>query len=333
MTTEAATDLSQGRSDSVQPSTDLNDPANWDFEDDSDESQNNVPEPKTGTDPKRETDESEPDATQEADDEQESTSQDDSDDTTEDATAPVEVNVPDDAMVTLANGEKVKFADLKESPMLKAHFTRTMQELGNQRRSVGEQATRITGIVDAFTDYLSQQIPDEPSYELAFTDANEYTRQKVIRDAALARVQGLIELGTKAKAESRQLEDAELQTARAEAAQKVADQLPFLRDPVKARQFDKDIAETAARIGYSQEDLSRMTDPRLFLLAHYATEGLRAEAAKQKVQQKVQAAPQVTPAKKAQQKGNPDFIRNKEAMRRLAKSGSIHDAMAIDFDD
>lgn len=112
----------------------------------------------------------------------------------------------------------------------------------------------------------------------------------------------------------------------------VKDRLPFLGDPVKAREFDRSVAEAAAFIGYSERDVAGMTDPRQFLLAHYAAKGIKAEQAEKKVTAKVQAAPAATPAKTAATKGNPQFLRNKEAMRRLEKSGSINDAMAIDFD-
>lgn len=311
----------------ASPSTDLNDPANLDFEDES-ETQTTGQEQGAEVDPDRETDEGrEP---QESDSESDETAENSETEETDQTVA--EVNIPDDALVTLSNGEKVKFSDLKKSPLLEADYTRGKQILSNERKSVAEQAKSLASLQEALVDFLAEQLPPEPSLQLAMEDAPRYTREKAFHDAAVARLQVVLQNAEKAKGVSQQMSDAEINAARAEAAQVVADRLPFLRDPVRAKEFDKSVAEAASFIGYSEQDVARMTDPRQFLLAHYAAKGIKAEQAEKKVQQKVQAAPPAAPAKTAQQKGNPQFLRNKEAMRRLSKSGSIHDAMQIDFE-
>lgn len=330
MTSDATNDLPQGGTDSAQPSTDLNDPSNLDFEDDS-EAPNDVQDTKAGTDPDRETDEASAEAdSQEAEDESEQ------DATTEDsdseAKAPAEVNLPDDALVTLPNGEKVKFKDLRESPMLKADHTRKTQALQQERSALSEQATRLQNVTESFVNYLASQLPPMPDASLAYTDPAAYNQQRAWHEAKMTEIQSVIQASEGAKAEVKQLSETEFMQARKDAADKVADRLPFLRDPIKAREFDRSVAEAAAFIGYSERDVAGMTDPRQFLLAHYAAKGIKAEQAEKKVTAKVQAAPAATPAKTAATKGNPQFLRNKEAMRRLEKSGSINDAMAIDFD-
>lgn len=327
MTIDAATNPDNG-SVSDQPSSDINDPANLNFADESDEEQTN--ETETGAEV-----EAEPDAGTEPQESDESESVEASDDTeteAEDESAPVEVNVPEDALVTLPNGEKVKFADLKKAPMFEKDYRQKTQQLGTERRALAEQAGRINSVLEGFANYLVQQLPAEPSLHLAATDPQEFVRQKALYDASINQVQQIIAQATAAKGESDQLSEAEFAAARKAAAEAVAEKLPFLSNPQKAQQFDKDIAEAASFFGYSQQEVSKMTDPRLFHLAYYAHKGMKAEQAEKKVKAKVQAAPQATPAKKAAAKSNPDFLKNKEAMRRLAKSGSIHDALSIDFD-
>jgi hypothetical protein len=44
---------------------------------------------------------------------------------------PADVQIPDDAVITLANGEKVKFGDLKKAPMFEKDYRHKTQELGN----------------------------------------------------------------------------------------------------------------------------------------------------------------------------------------------------------
>lgn len=332
MPNETATNSASVESAPVSPSTDLNDPANLDFEDESD-TQTSAPEQDAEVDP-----ESEPDAGDETASESDESDSDeveasDDDETEAEPKAAVKVNVPDDAIVTLPNGEEVSFADLKKSPMMQKDYSQKTQQLGNERRALAEQATRLNQTLDHVANFLAAQIPPAPEPQLAVTDPATYVQRKAMHESALLQLQSIFETATAAKAEVQQLSEADFAAARRDAAEKVAERLPFLRNPQKAQQFDKDTAEVASFIGFSPAEISKMTDPRHFLLAHYAHKGMKAEQAEKKVKAKVQEAPRVTPAAKAgAAKGNPQFLLNKEGMRALAKSGSIRDAMKIDFE-
>ena len=59
---------------------------------------------------------------------------------------------------------------------------------------------------------------------------------------------------------------------------------------------------------------------------------MKAEAARKTVAKKVENVPPVVPGKKAQQAGAATVRANKDAMSRLSRTGSINDAMSIDFD-
>lgn len=316
-------------SDSVQPSTDLNDPGNWDFDDETEENPSNAAASESGIDPEREPDES-AEAAQESEESGQDTKTESSDEG--DESAAVELEVPDNALVTLANGEKVRFSDLKKAPMFEKDYRHKTQELGNQRRAVTENATRLQALTEAFVDHLSSQIPEEPSPQLALSDPSEYVRRRAVYDAAMASIQGLVEQASGAKSVVKELTDAERANAIREANAELESRLPHIRDAAKRKEFNQQTWDTARHFGFSPEELGANLDYRLLWMGHYAQKGLRAEAAERKVAQKVKQAPQVTPARKAATKGNPDFLRNKEAMRRLQNSGSFSDAMQIDFD-
>lgn len=315
----------------AEPSTDLNNPSNWDYDDEQDEAPANDAKPQSGTDPESEPDEAAAEPADQESEESEPAEQDSDEEETE-ASSKAEVTIPDDAIVTLPNGEKVKFSDLKKSPMFEADYRKKTQELGNQRRAISEQATRLSSVTEAFVEYLAKQIPAEPDIRLAMTDPNAYVQQKAVFDANMAQIQGLIELGTTAKGEAAQLSQAEFQERIEHANRQLEELLPEIRSPEAREKFNQTTWETARHFGFSPEELNRTADHRILMLGHYAAIGLKAEQAKAKVQQKVQAAPTAT-APKAKPKGNPQFLRNKEAMRRLSKTGSINDAMSIDFDD
>jgi regulator of replication initiation timing len=110
---------------------------------------------------------------------------------------------------------------------------------------------------------------------------------------------------------------------------KLAEAFPQTAKPETRKKFFDDVSRVAGELGYSQKDLEGVTDHRLFKLAYYAKLGMDAEKAKAKATQKVANVPPM-----AQQKRQaPAQVRkNQDAMRRLAKTGSIHDAMAIDFE-
>ena len=330
MTTEAATDPASAGSDSVQPSTELNAPYDPDF--DGEPLAADAETSDEGIDPESEPDEGGDTPAQESEESDQPSGETDAETETEE-TSPVEMTVPDDALVTLADGQKVKFKDLKESPMLKADYTRSKQELGNQRRTVGEQATRIQNVTEALVNFLAEQIPAEPSHALALQDPAQYVQQKAFYDAQVARIQGLLEQSTQAKAVGDQLTVEQRETRLRESNDALLSALPHLRDPKKRQEFSQSAWNAARHIGFSAEELrSSDTDHRLMILGYYADKGLRAEQAQKKVAQKVQAAPSATPAKRAQQKGDPKAFQNINAMRRLAQTGSLKDALSIDFE-
>ena len=96
------------------------------------------------------------------------------------------------------------------------------------------------------------------------------------------------------------------------------------------QKFFEDVQSVAGELGYSTDELRGVTDHRLFALAHWAKVGMDAAKAREKAQAKVEKAPPATPRKPGQ--GAATANRNAEAMRKLGRTGSIKDALAIDWD-
>ena len=103
--------------------------------------------------------------------------------------------------------------------------------------------------------------------------------------------------------------------------------------PSFTEQLVDEAYSAAEAAGYSRQELQAYTDPRAFKMAWLAGIGQQALAAKAKAQAKVEKAPPVVAPQKAQQ-GQKAVVtrRSQQASARLNKSGSIHDAMGIDFD-
>lgn len=320
--TEAAANSAPAESDSVRPSLTLGEAAQIDFEE-PDEANEEV---ETATQPTSDTDETEEDG-QEADEdaaEGDEPAESDEDD--------AEANEAEDVVITLKGGEQVKLDELKLGYMRDRDYRHKTTEIANSRRDLESMTTRVANTANAIADFLIAQLPPEPSPALAMQNPTEYTRQKAMYDVALNRVQQVIDLGNEPKAVSGELTQTASEETLAVENARLLESFPNLAKPEAREKFFADAFATARELGWSDEELTGATDHRLFKLAHYARIGLAAEQAKSKALTKVQRAPPA--ALKAKQKPQvaQTVQQSRDAMKRLSKSGSIKDALLIDFD-
>lgn len=324
MPTEAAANLADAGSDSVQPSITLDDAANIDFEDPSEDNDEIDQEQQSET----ETDEAD---SQEAD---ETPSEDDGTTEAEDEGAEDEAANPepkDDVTVTV-NGESIALSELKAGYMKEKDYRNKTQELGNKRRDLDALSARVTNSVNAIADFLSKQIPEAPDPSLAMTNPGEFVQRKALHEAAMDQVNAILSSAGEVKDVANQLtKEQRTELLQSENA-KLAEAMPSTATPEGRQKFFERAASAAKQLGYSDEDIGQVTDHRTFILAHYAALGLQAEKAREKAKTKVANVPPVTPQKRPQGPNAAKVAKNRDAMKRLARTGSIADAMAIDFD-
>lgn len=314
----------------LQPSTSLDDPANLDFYDPEEDNaeaaaaQESAAETVEADDEDlgQETEETAEETDTEADDEVE-----EGEDQEPEAT-----EIKDDVEVTLQTGDKVALSELKSGYLRQADYSRKTQELGNKRRDLEALATRVTNSVNAIAELLTASVPPMPDQALALTDPQKHYRMKVLHDTAMAKVAEVINKANEPKEALNKL----TQEQRAELIQsenaKLVEAFPQTATTEGRKAFFETTASVARELGYSEEEIAQATDHRLFKLAHYARIGMQAEKAKAKAKQKVANVPPVAPAKRQPSANANQQRRNQEAMKRLNRTGSIHDAMAIDFD-
>lgn len=250
--------------------------------------------------------------------------------TPDEETEPEPQLAAEDAIVQLADGETVTVKDLVAGQMRQADYTRKTQELGNQRKALEAEAQKLQGITEAFVEHLTGMIPAEPDAQLAYTDPTKYTQQKAQHDAAVAQVQRLIELGSKPKDVSTNMTQEAHQRLLQEENAKLVERFPEVGTKDGRAKFFNEVAEVAQEFGFSTDELRQVADHRVFTLAHWAKKGLAAEQAKKAAKAKAQKAPPATPRKPGQPAKQANG--NREAMRKLSRSGSIRDALAVDFD-
>jgi hypothetical protein len=315
-------------SDRADLSTDIDNPANLDFYDpaDDEEKRDNETAEQSATDANGETDEGETAQEAESDDDVTST-----DDTTETAESETDQPAIKDDVVVDVQGEKLPLSELKSGYMRTADYTRKTQEVATQRRGLETLTARVTDSVNAIADLLIAQAPKMPDPSLAMTDPGRYVQEKAIHEAAMGQINAVIEKATAPKEVANKLTAEQRSEYLASENAKLAEAFPQTAKPETRKKFFDDAMSAAAELGYSAEEIQSATDHRMFKLAHYAKLGMAAEKARAKATQKVANVPPM-----AQQKRQAPIAgkqrANQEGMRRLAKTGSMADAMAIDFD-
>ena len=304
----------EGGTDNVTPS-DSDTPESWDYFD-PDEDTEEEPNADEGTD----------DEAAEADSEE---GTEEADDQTDDEAAEDTADEPP-RTVKMDDGEEVTIDDLKKGYLRQSDYTRKAQDVANERNTLKANLTRMERTQAAFVDYLTNMIPTPPEPSLAMSDPNRYTALKVQHDVALAKVQELIELGGNFKGQAQEISQEDQRKALAQEDAKLVQALPETATSEGREKFFNKISKVGQDFGFAPDELRWISDHRMFVVLDMARKGMEAEQAKSKVRAKAEKAPPATPRKPGQ--ANTKARRNADAMRRLSQSGSIKDALKVDFD-
>lgn len=289
-------------------------PEEFDYYDPDEEEQDNVAdEPTTETDDEEEG-ETETEAPEElaADDEDEP------------------VYAEDTAMIKLADGTNRSVADLKSDGLRQDDYSRKTQELSNERKTVQADVARMQRITESFVDHITALVPDAPEASLALSNPGAYTAQKAQHEAAMGQVQKLIEMGEAPAEIGAAMNEADTKAQLQQANERLIELFPEAAGGEGREVFFNGVQSAANSLGFSNQELGQVSDPRIFAMAHWAKKGLAAQAATVKAKAKVAKAPPATPRKPGRGAGKQSG--NVEAMRKLNSSGSIRDAMNVDFD-
>lgn len=251
------------------------------------------------------------------------------DDGTEEPAEPEEAEPEAPAQISLPDGTQVTLDEAVKGYLRQADYTRKAQEVSQKRQALEADLQIVSGITEAFIDHLTKMVPPSPDPAMALRDPTGYVRAKATYDAAMAQVQQLIEIGKKPKEIGEKLNATDKQSLVAQENALLAERFPVVATPQGRQKFFESAATAAQELGFSMDELSGVTDHRMFALAHWANEGLKAAKARETARAKVANVPPSTPRKPGQPA---QANRNTDAMRKLARSGSIRDAMRVDWE-
>lgn len=242
---------------------------------------------------------------------------------TEATDEPEEIEASADAVVSLPDGSKVKVSELIQGQLRQADYSRKTQELANERTAIKADVERIEGITQALVDHLSKLVPAMPDHTLALRDPQKYTREKAMHEAAMAQLQGLIQIGEQPKTIAGKLSQDEMNRRATEEGAKLTERFPEIAQPQARQKFLTEAVKTAAEFGVTIDDLQANPDHRIFAALHYAAKGLAAEKAMQAAKAKVVKAPPMATQKPAQVNAG-----NVDAMKRFQRAPNLRNAAA-----
>ncbi|MCA1440325.1 hypothetical protein I6F07_08890 [Ensifer sp. IC4062] len=241
-------------------------------------------------------------------------------------------NEAEDLVVTLKGGEQVPLEELKLGYMRDRDYHHKTQDLANGRRALGNMSSRVAATANAVAELIAGQIPDEPPEELRLYDPQAYQRQWALHQAGLEQLSQVMALADAPTSVAAELQAAASEERLEAENARLLEAFPETGNDEGRQAFFASTFETARELGFSEEEVREVVDHRLFKLAHYARLGLIAERSRAKALQKVAAAPASAPRMKARNQAQRHQRESREAMQRLARTGSIRDAMAVDFE-
>lgn len=240
---------------------------------------------------------------------------------------------PGAVKVTLADGTEVSLGEIEKGYQRQADYTRKTTEVAQERERVtqyeadlNERARFIETASQKLSSLVQQLVPPEPSAHLAQTNPAQYVQQMAMRQQAIAELQGWMAAGDEAGQAVQSLTAAQVEQQRQEANRHLAKSMPKLKDPAALAKFDADVKAAAQAFGFDDATIDATTDPRIREAMYFAGIGKRAVQNRQNASRRIEAPKPGKPGAVAQ-----TVDRSKTAMRRLSQTGSIKDAMNIDF--
>jgi cobalamin biosynthesis protein CobT len=235
--------------------------------------------------------------------------------------------------------QKVTLEEVTKGYLRTADYTRKTQQLAEERRAFGgeiaavrEERAQYAALLPALAKQLEGAAGQEPDWDrLAAEDPIEFNRQwaaKQLRDRKLSAIQSeqqriAAEAAREADRQRRQV----LEAARAELPRLN----PAWKDANRWRQ-DRDAVKTyLGGLGYSDDQIAALDDPRAVLIAHKAR--LYDEGVKRGMQPRQQVQAQQRPAPAAAARPGPArrpvVTEHTRAKQRLAKTHDVRDAASV----
>ena len=235
----------------------------------------------------------------------------------------------DDAMsVKLDDGTDVTLAELetayKSMNAPDGALAVERQSSANSKRVYEEGAARISTIHNELISYLSGLVPAEPDISLITTDPATYQYHKALRDRALGELQGVMN-----KAQEAGNTAPDLSAVQEQEEAKLVAYMPELASPPEMAKFKTNFMASAKQLGFTEHEINNTADVRIFRAIHLASIGMKTKATQKAG---VTAAKVPGRVRSTGRSVSGRGVNNAAALKRLGQTGSLSDAMGVNFD-
>ena len=244
----------------------------------------------------------------------------------------------DEKFVVKVDGKEIEVPkeELIRGYQREADYTRKTQKLAEERKLVESEFQQVRGEREQYSQILGQLQqklqefePPEPDWNrLEVEDPTEYARQwtshqrrQQQRYAVQAEQQRLNQM--------QQVEQQKhLQQVMAQEVASLKEKIPEWSSPEKAKAEGKALLEYGQNLGFSEQELSTITDSRALLALHKAWKYDQMMSKRPEFQAKIKKAPKmVSPGSAGSVSSKSSDINN--AKKRLAQTGSVRDAASL----
>jgi hypothetical protein len=244
----------------------------------------------------------------------------------------------DEKFVVKVDGKEIEVPkdELIRGYQREADYTRKTQKLAEERKSVESELKQVleermiySQVLGQLQQKLQEFEPQEPDWNrLEVEDPTEYARQWTSHQRRQQQ-----KYAVQAEQERvRQMQQAEvqkfLQQTVATEVSLLKEKIPEWNSPEKARAEGKALLEYGQNLGFSEQELSTITDSRALLALHKAWKYDMMMSKRPEFQAKIKKAPKmVTPGSAGSVSSKSSDINN--AKKRLAQTGSVRDAASL----
>jgi len=244
----------------------------------------------------------------------------------------------DEKFVVKVDGKEIEVPkdELIRGYQREADYTRKTQKLAEERKLVESEFQQVRGEREQYSQILGQLQqklqelqPQEPDWNrLEVEDPTEYARQWTSHQRRQQQVYA-VQAEQERLNQMRQVElQKQMQQTMAQEVASLKEKIPEWSSPEKAKAEGKALLEYGQNLGFSEQELSTITDSRALLALHKAWKYDQMMSKRPEFQAKIKKAPKmVTPGSAGSVSSKSSDINN--AKKRLAQTGSVRDAASL----
>ena len=236
-----------------------------------------------------------------------------------------EANQEEEGSVYLIGDEEITLSELKElksGSLRQSDYTKKTTELSDQRKVLEGKTTELSKLsgelsdtISALNESINTEVENVDWDELAEIDPSEFLKK-----------QRALEKKSKVLTKAQEKQQALIQQQAVEESKILSNKMTSWsgENGESTRKKDTDLAlGYAAKLGFSESDLSGVTDHRVYLMMIDAAKYQALQSKAPAIKKKVAKAPRVTPTTRAAKR---KVSTSEESRNRLRKTGKDGDA-------